>query len=78
MARAVDELLLQFLFQTLQGQRDGRLRAQQPLRGPRKALLRGDSEENLKRIEFHAVPIITIPYVNFYNYKFAKSNTRSA
>jgi hypothetical protein len=53
---AVDQLLAQLRLQPLQSQRDGGLRAQQPFRGAREALLGGYRQENLERVQFHAFP----------------------
>jgi hypothetical protein len=71
--RPVDQLLAQLKLQALQGQRNRRLRAQQLLGRARKALLGGDSEENVKRIKLHCVLLIIITYLYYEHYKFAKS-----
>jgi hypothetical protein len=45
-------------------QRDGGLRAQQPVRGARKALLGGYRQEDLERVQFHANSSITKYYTD--------------
>ena len=50
---AVDQRLAQLRLQTLDGERNGRLRAEQLLRGAGEAPLRHDRREHLQRVQLH-------------------------
>ena len=63
LARAVEQLLAQFVLETLHRQRHRGLCPQQLLGRPRKALLGGNRLENLQRVEFH-MPNVSLAGIN--------------
>jgi len=53
LAGTIDQLFAELEFEALEGERDGGLGTQELFGGAGKALLRGNGQKDLKRIEFH-------------------------